>query len=114
MSCGRFEEDFSLVQVGSQDTDGRSDNQVDADRSRQVVNGFRPGGERGQLRTLRNPGLDHAQSGMSANGLKIGHGAGGEIVNDDDGLAVSEQPFYQVRADKAGAARDQDMLRAMG
>ena len=49
---------------------------------------------------------------MRAHGPQVVQAPRGKVVHDGHGLAVGQQPLHQVRADEAGAAGDQDVMRA--
>jgi len=51
---------------------------------------------------------------MSKHFPEIIQGPGGEIIHDDDGLALSQQTFHEVRPDEPSAAGDQNVGRAQG
>ena len=53
--------------------------------------------------------MNEAQPRIAFNRCEIFAPAGGEIVDDNDGLFFGEQPFDEMRADEAGAAGDEDV-----
>jgi len=75
---------------------------------RQVDQGVRALGDRGEVGGLEDGAAMEVKAGMGGEAPEVLQGAVREVVEACDLVAARDQPLGQVRADEAGDARDRD------
>ena len=87
--------------------DGVVDDELDADGGGEVDDGVALGDEAVHDHGVHDGVDDEGKGGLGDERLEVGEGAGGEVVDDGDGVAAGDEGFGEVGADEAGAAGDE-------
>jgi hypothetical protein len=60
----------------------------------------------GLRESVEIPKINLSKINLTSNRSQVAYPAGGEIINDTDGVPVPDKSFCQMRTDKSGSARD--------